>query len=130
MKGVSTVIATLLMLVITISLAGLTYAYMSGLFSTQTSVVLQVDAGATSCSGTTISMFVKNVGTGSGSVTAYAATTIGGTPVQCTGGTNPQTIAAGGSATFTCTKTGASGYYALRATASGTSASGNVYCSS
>jgi flagellin-like protein len=132
MKGVSTVIATLLMLVITISLAGLTYAYMSGLFSTQTSVILQVDAGASTCNPTAsqIIVYVNNVGTGSGLVSALSGTTAGGAIGNniCTP-TAGQTIAAGGSASFTCGgKTGTAGYYQVRANSSSVVATGTVYC--
>ena len=44
--------------------------------------------------------------------------------------TTTQTIASGASVSFTCTKTGTAGYYPLRATATGASASGSVYCAS
>ncbi len=63
MKGVSTVIATLLMLIITIALAGLAYSYISGLFSAKTGKIIEIDAGGTFCSGTTVTVYVKNEGT-------------------------------------------------------------------
>jgi flagellin-like protein len=127
MKGVSAVIATILMLVITIALAGLAYSFMSGILTARTAVILSIDAGATQCSGNTITVYVKNEGTASASVTAYAATAPGG-PANITCGT--QTIASGASVGFTCTKTGGAGYYPLRATSTGATTSGSVYCAS
>jgi len=43
-KGVSTVIATILMLIITIALAGMAYMYISGVFTTKTQGIEIVDA--------------------------------------------------------------------------------------
>lgn len=63
MKGVSAVIATILMLMITIALAGLAYLYISGIFTAKTGVVIELDESATSCSVTSISVFVRNTGT-------------------------------------------------------------------
>ncbi len=63
MKGVSTVIATLLMLIITIALAGLAYSYISGLFSSKTGKIVSIDSDATFCTGTTITAYISNDGT-------------------------------------------------------------------
>ena len=60
MKGVSTVIATLLMLVITIALAGMAYVYISGFFTTQTQGIEVVDAY---CVGNSVTITIKNIGT-------------------------------------------------------------------
>jgi len=43
-KGVSTVIATILMLIITIALAGMAYMYIAGVFTTKTQGIEIVDA--------------------------------------------------------------------------------------
>ena len=52
MKGISTVIATLLMLVITVALAITAYGYISGLFATQTEGLVElVDASCNTGSG-------------------------------------------------------------------------------
>lgn len=46
MKGISTVIATLLMLLITIALSGLAYMYISGVFTAKTAKTIDIiDAG-------------------------------------------------------------------------------------
>jgi len=62
MKGVSTIIATILMLVITISLSAFAYSYMTGIFTRETTVSLAVD-DSSSCSGTTMIVFIDNSGT-------------------------------------------------------------------
>ena len=130
MKGVSAIIATILMLVITIALAGLAYSYMSGILTSRTAVVLTIDASATQCSGDMITVFVRNDGTTNATVNAYFADTPGGV---ASGGCTPanQVIPPGTEASFTCgPKSGGAGYYPLRATAAGASASGSVYCAS
>jgi len=63
MKGVSAVIATIMMLVITIALAGMAYMFISASFSAQTGKIVQIDEGATYCSGTSIYIYIKNIGT-------------------------------------------------------------------
>jgi flagellin-like protein len=60
MKGISTVIATLLMLMITIALAGMAYMYISGVFTMQTQGIELVDAY---CVGNNVTMVVRNIGT-------------------------------------------------------------------
>jgi len=63
MKGVSAVIATILMLIITIGLAGTAYVYISGMLTTKMEKTISVlDA---SCNGTHITMVVANDGTDS-----------------------------------------------------------------
>ncbi len=63
MKGISPVIATLLMLVITIGLAGLAYTYISGVFTAKTAVMLTIDGTASYCDANYIHVFVRNDGT-------------------------------------------------------------------
>lgn len=61
MKGISTVIATILMLMITIGLAGTAYLYISGAFTQQIQGIEIVDAF---CSGgTQARITLRNVGT-------------------------------------------------------------------
>lgn len=61
MKGISTVIATILMLMITIGLAGTAYLFISGAFQQQTQGLEVVDAF---CSGgTSARITMRNVGT-------------------------------------------------------------------
>lgn len=67
MKGVSAVIATILMLMITIALAGMAYMYITGVISTRTGVVIEMDESATTCTaaagGGQIMVYVRNDGT-------------------------------------------------------------------
>jgi flagellin-like protein len=60
MKGISTVIATLLMLLITIALSGLAYMYISGVFTTETQGITVVDIY---CASGLVSMKLTNMGT-------------------------------------------------------------------
>jgi flagellin-like protein len=62
MKGVSDIIATILMLVIVISMAAFAFTYMSGIFSRETSVVLSVDQSSY-CNGVLMAVMVQNSGT-------------------------------------------------------------------
>lgn len=60
MKGISTVIATLLMLVITVALAITAYGYITGLFTTQTSQ--NIDLADASCiAGSSYFLTVRNL---------------------------------------------------------------------
>jgi FlaG/FlaF family flagellin (archaellin) len=61
MKGISTVIATLLMLVITLGLIGIAYGYITGIFGARMAVVLSAEARCGS--GNAISVRVRNEGT-------------------------------------------------------------------
>lgn len=60
MKGISAIVATLLMLIITIGLAGLAYSYISGVFTTKTKTISLVDAF---CSDRKAHFVVRNEGT-------------------------------------------------------------------
>jgi flagellin-like protein len=59
MKGISAIIATLMMLLITMALAGMAYMYISGVFTSKTRVISLQDAF---CVGTTGSVIVRNEG--------------------------------------------------------------------
>jgi FlaG/FlaF family flagellin (archaellin) len=60
MKGISTIIATIIMVVITIGLIGVAYLYMSGLISGRTATNIQLADAY--CRGT-LFMLIKNIGT-------------------------------------------------------------------
>ncbi len=62
MKGVSAVIATILMLLITIALAGMAYMYISGLVGPRTRSLALVDAW---CSSGEVSALIRNDGASS-----------------------------------------------------------------
>jgi flagellin-like protein len=130
MKGVSAVIATILMLMITIALAGTAYMYISGVFTARTGVVLSISDSL--CNTTYIKAFVRNDGTAtSGAVNLY----VDGIPVVCAVPVI-SSIDAGTEASCQLprdgggTGSGTVGYHNLRAETTGASARGNVYCGS
>lgn len=64
MKGISAVIATILMLMITIGLAGMAYSYISGIFTAKTQAIESVDSYCvTNTTGTFAFFVVRNSGT-------------------------------------------------------------------
>lgn len=141
MKGVSAVIATILMLLITIALAGTAYLYITGIFTSRSGVVLSVDpssiCGAT---GATywINLAIKNDGTGVASnvgatFTSPSGVVLTGAQTNCT--TNiafisGSSINSGSLANAICTRTSGVGTYTVRVTSGSSSAGGTVYCSS
>ncbi len=63
MKGISPVIATLLLLVITLGLIGMAYGYISGIFTAKTGKSIDEITGSASCTiGGAASWTVKNIG--------------------------------------------------------------------
>lgn len=108
MKGISTVIATLLMLIITIALAGLAYSYISGVFSAKTGKVVEIDAGGTSCTDSSITVYIKNTGTVDFSSVDVNIALQGGTPTACDI-TAENVVAGGGSIKCDNTLTGSEG---------------------
>jgi flagellin-like protein len=128
MKGVSAVIATILMLMITIALAGTAYMYITGVFQSRTAVVLAISDS--DCDDTEITVWVRNDGSQQATGVNVA---IDGTDVTC-GATGDIDVPAGGEGTCVVTRTaggsgnGASGYHSIRANAGGVSARGSVYC--
>lgn len=64
MKGISAVIATILMLMITIGLAGMAYTYISGIFTAKTQALEAIDSYCvTNTTGTFAFFAVRNSGT-------------------------------------------------------------------
>ena len=133
-KGVSAVIATILMLMITIAMAGLAYGFISGAFTQKTGVVIEIDETGTNCVGTTITVWVRNTGT---MAADCSDVTIGGTNSQgttMTGGVcGPATdnlyAGAGADDCATTTLTGTPGTNAITASGPSNTVSGTVYCS-
>jgi len=125
MKGVSDVIAMLLMLVITIGLVGLAYSYISGVFTARTSVLLEIDGGSTFCINETHAQVgVKNYGTAkSGEVTIHIFNQTGHTTFA-----NIPSIAAGQLEIKTMNRPAGSGYFRIVASTTGASTSGTLYC--
>jgi flagellin-like protein len=109
MKGISAVIATILMLVITIALAGTAYMYISGIFTTQTQGIEVLDAYCVSAG--VVNVNLRNLGTNA--ISSITCSRTSPTAGNCTEGTNGiiiKDIAPGGSSgSFkidTCTDTG------------------------
>jgi len=74
LKGISAIIATLLILVITLGLAGLAYTYISAIFTTRTATLSLIDSY---CYGSEAHAVIKNEGT-----TPINGTTIYLTPIN------------------------------------------------
>ncbi|MBI4009628.1 MAG: hypothetical protein HY361_00335 [Candidatus Aenigmarchaeota archaeon] len=136
-KGISTVIATLLMLVITIALAGFAYTYLSGVVSSRTGVVLDIlDA---TCAGDDIDITVRNEGTSpSGTVTVSATDSAGVAAGSCsitsiapgTSGACPDDADTDTTVGLDRPNAATIGTYRLRASATGASpVTGSAFCS-
>jgi flagellin-like protein len=129
MKGISDIIAMLLMLVITIAIAGLAYGFISGVFTGRTAVVLSIDGASTFCNSSHIVAYVRNDGTatsGTVTVTVYNSTGVVNS-ASC-----PTTIASGVTVACAVSRDGSGiGTHTITATAAGAStARATVYCAS
>ena len=127
-KGISTVIATLLMLIITIALAGFAYTYLSGVLTAQTAKTVEL-IGAVDCiTGTSHILTVKNLGTSAITAASEISVTVDGSAATCTW--SSATLSSGGGIS-TCT-TGAAGVSAgshrIRITGPGNVLSGTSLC--
>jgi FlaG/FlaF family flagellin (archaellin) len=133
MKGISDVVAMLLMLVITIGLVGVAYSYIMGVFTSRTAVALSQDGTGTCQAGATtnsITFWVRNDGTSTATSLTWAD--VPGNPSSISGCTfNPTTIPSGSITTVTCSRSSAAaGYYQVRISAAGaTPIFARVYCS-
>jgi len=144
MKGISAVIATILMLMITIALAGTAYLFISGVFTSRTSVVLSVDGTASLCNPSsltgangTIILVVKNDGTGVATAITSSITNPSGGVIttNCSMGTmnftnGGNSIPAGQSAFAVCNRTSGNGLFGVNLVGGGSTSRGSVYCSS
>jgi flagellin-like protein len=130
MKGISDIIAMLLMLVITIAIAGLAYGFISGILGGRTGVVLGIEP-ATYCTQNDIVVYVRNDGTTkSSNVTVEARTADNVAAGNCTipGGIDPGITS---SCTITRQAGAPAGTYTLIASATGASTGrATVYCAS
>ncbi len=128
MKGISDVIAMLLMLVITIGLVGLAYSYISGVFTARTAVVLSIVPEASSCTSSNINIVVRNDGTTTSSTVTVTVTS----PTGASGSCSINSITPGNQASCSVSRntlTGA-GYYRVVASTPGSTANGMIYCAS
>ncbi|MEM5802717.1 MAG: hypothetical protein QXO57_02040 [Candidatus Aenigmatarchaeota archaeon] len=90
MKGISTIIATILILLIVVALGGMTYLNISGVY-TRTSQGLEVVEG--SCSGTSVRLVLRNAGTETiSSFTCLQTAPAGDTGTPCTNTVSTQSI--------------------------------------
>ena len=125
MKGVSAIIATLLMLIITIAMAGLAYFYISGMFRGRTSVQLNVESDGTTCIGSQLIVDVRNDGSLAAGVVTIMARNSTGTPYT-------QTTLVLGASTSNSTNITRSdtntGTLTIIASATGGTATGTVFC--
>ena len=133
-KGVSAVIATILMLMITIAMAGLAYGFISGAFTQKTGVVIEIDETGTSCSGVTITVNVRNTGTMATNTNKVTLSGTDSTGTSITGG-DCDTLAAkqdlyAGAGAKKCGKTltGTAGTNTVVASGPSNTVSGTVYC--
>lgn len=60
MKGISAIVATVIMLLITITLAGVAYTFIQGTFTSSTQ---GIDVDDAYCSGSTVTVVLRNIGT-------------------------------------------------------------------
>ncbi|MEM5766319.1 MAG: archaellin/type IV pilin N-terminal domain-containing protein [Candidatus Aenigmatarchaeota archaeon] len=131
-KGISTVIATLLMLMITIALAGAAYTYISGVFTARTAVILSV-VGEPYCQpgGTTNAITFWLMNDGTSPATGLTATSVPGNPSSVTCSFNPTTISPGNYTTVTCNRAAAgTGYYGIRVSSGSSATTVRIYCPS
>ena len=134
MKGISAIIATILMLLITIALAGTAYLFITGTFNRYTSVVLGVNGQLTTCasSGGAITAYVDNNGQNPTGAVSIDLTCPNGTTIvaDC----SIATIPAGGTNSTSCARTlcvnQGQGSYTLVAHSGGSAATGPVACNS
>jgi flagellin-like protein len=138
MKGVSAVIATILMLMITIAMAGVAYMYISGIFTAKTGTIVEMDESATSCSITSgVTVYVRNTGTIAFDMSkiALSGTKSDGTgPLTVTGGPNCRAagttlIAGGGALKCDSTLTGVTpGNNRIVVSGPSNTVTGTIYC--
>jgi flagellin-like protein len=130
MKGISTVVATLLMLIITIALAGLAYSYISGIFTARTAVVLAIEGADCNPATNAITVTLRNDGTSPINLNAItlSGTKPDGSAITPTNCSSSGTLSAGGTVTCSNTLTGGDGTNTVRASGGGSIATGTAYC--
>lgn len=123
MKGISEVVAVVLMLMITIALAGMAYMYISGIFTVKTQGIEVADSY---CTGGTVTFTIRNIGTTNVTSITCTQTAPAGDTCSLTG----VNIAPGTTQSFTETCSGTGGRSCVyRLTPSvGTSIQASVYC--
>jgi flagellin-like protein len=97
-KGITPIISTIILLLVTIALAATAYSYLSGFMTGQTANTMTIPNGGLFCSGGKITLIVRNDGTDVLRDTAITIHTINGTNVALL--STPFTIPSRGSATI------------------------------
>jgi flagellin-like protein len=135
-KGVSTVIATILMLIITIALAGVAYMYMSGVLTGKTAVLL-AEAGDPQCipgqAAGSLVFWVRNDGQTASGTLVFSNVPTNPTTSQVSNCISDITTLTPGNVTMVICNRGAAGmgYWQVRVTAPGTNTlTERVYCPS
>jgi flagellin-like protein len=128
MKGISDIVAMLLMLVITIAIAGLAYAFITGVFTARTAVALSLDPQSTSCNSTHFIFYVRNDGSSaSGTVTITATAPDGSNALS--GACTINSVPAMSTSNVTCARAAGkpTGGYRITITAPGASPYSTTY---
>lgn len=134
MKGISAVIATILMLMITIAMAGVAFMYIQGIFTQETAVKLELDENSRCAPDGTITVVLRNGGTSvvTADKISISGTASDGTPLGGIGlcGAAGLKLSAGGNATECTTRPtgGKLGSNTLVAVGPSNTARGVVYC--
>lgn len=81
MKGISAIIATVLLLLITIALAGTAYVFITGLISPK--VESTIELMSATCTGNSITIVISNLGTQPVTLEYDADFLVDGTPTAC-----------------------------------------------
>lgn len=132
MKGISTVIAVILMLMITIALVTVASGFIFGIFRARAAVVLSEAAAGYCASGVAVNAltyYVRNDGTDTSGTLAWANHP--GNPNAITGCTfSPTTLSPGAISTVNCSRAAAgTGYWRAIISAPGAAAiTVSVYC--
>jgi flagellin-like protein len=132
MKGISTVIAVILMLMITIALVSVASGFIFGIFGARTAVVLAEAAPgycATGAITNALTYYVRNDGTSTSGTLTWANHP--GNPSTITGCTfSPTTLTPGGMSTVNCSRASAgAGYWRVLVSAPGVPAvTLSAYC--
>jgi len=122
MKGISDVVAMLLMLVIAIGLVGVTYSFISTTITTRKAVILNQDGEGRCLAGETVNsiiFWIRNEG--DSKATGLTAADVPTNPSKITNCSfDPSTIDPYSGTTVTCNRTEAkAGLYEIRISASG-----------
>ena len=127
MKGISEVIATLLMLIIAVALAGTAYMYISGHFKARTAVVLNLDPAFSYCNVTHVVVGVRNDGMSPASGITVAVYKPDGSFMKSLSNVN---VSAGNTTTVEIDRTSGdpAGYHRIVISHPSSTAEGVIYC--